>query len=65
MPCLAEAMMNLDEVKRIAEKTCANVRTIGVALTTCSTGVGKPSFQIQEDEMEIGMGIHGEPVYVT
>jgi dihydroxyacetone kinase-like protein len=57
----AEAMMNLDEVKRIAEKTCANVRTMGVALTPCTVPrVGKPSFQIQEDEMEIGMGIHGE-----
>src|SRR5690606_22064579 len=38
----AEAMMNLDEVKRIAEKTCANVRTMGVALTPCTVPrVGK------------------------
>ncbi|MFP4329195.1 MAG: dihydroxyacetone kinase subunit DhaK [Spirochaetaceae bacterium] len=53
---------DLDEVKRIAEKAGANVRTMGVALSPCVVPeVGKPSFQIGEDEMEIGMGIHGEP----
>jgi len=58
----AEEMMPLDEVKRIAEKACANVRTMGVALTPCVVPrVGKPSFEIAGDEMEIGMGIHGEP----
>lgn len=57
----AEAMMSLDEVKRVAEKAAANVRTMGVALTPCTVPrVGKPSFQINDDEMEIGMGIHGE-----
>lgn len=57
----AEAMMSLDEVKRIAEKAAASVRTMGVALTPCTVPrVGKPSFQIDDDEMEIGMGIHGE-----
>ncbi len=58
----ADSMASLDEVKRVAEKVCANVRTMGVALSPCIVPeVGKPSFTIGEDEMEIGMGIHGEP----
>jgi dihydroxyacetone kinase-like protein len=58
----AEEGADLDEVKRIAEKAGANVRTMGVALSPVIVPeVGKPSFQIGEDEMEIGMGIHGEP----
>ncbi len=57
----ADAMLSLDEVKRVAEKACANVRTMGVALTPCIVPrVGKPGFSIGENEMEIGMGIHGE-----
>lgn len=57
----ADAMLDLDEVKRIAEKAANNVRTMGVALTPCIVPrVGKPGFTIGEDEMEIGMGIHGE-----
>lgn len=57
----ADAMLDLDEVKRIAEKAAANVRTMGVALTPCIVPrVGKPGFTIGDDEMEIGMGIHGE-----
>jgi len=58
---MADELKPLDEVKRIAEKACANVRTMGVALTPCIIPqVGKPGFEIGEDEMEIGMGIHGE-----
>ncbi len=58
----AEEMASLDEVKRIAEKVGANVRTMGVALSPCTIPeVGKPTFEIGEGEMEIGMGIHGEP----
>lgn len=57
----ADAMLDLDEVKRVAEKAANNVRTMGVALTPCIVPrVGKPGFTIGEDEMEIGMGIHGE-----
>ena len=57
----ADAMLDLDEVKRVAEKAAANVRTMGVALTPCIVPrVGKPGFEIADDEMEIGMGIHGE-----
>ena len=53
---------DLDGVKAAAEKACANVRTMGVALTSCTVPrVGHPSFEIADNEMEIGMGIHGEP----
>ena len=58
----ADELAPLDEVKRVAEKATANVRTMGVALTPCIVPeVGKPGFTIGDDEMEIGMGIHGEP----
>lgn len=58
----ADEMMNIDEVARIAQKAADNVRTMGVALSSCTIPrVGRPSFEIAEDEMEIGMGIHGEP----
>lgn len=58
----ASSGLNLDEVKRVADKACANVRTMGVALSGCTVPrVGRPSFELAEDEMEIGMGIHGEP----
>jgi dihydroxyacetone kinase-like protein len=52
----------LDEVLAVAEKTLANTRSMGVALSSCTVPMaGKPTFSIAEDEMEIGMGIHGEP----
>jgi dihydroxyacetone kinase-like protein len=58
----ADELASMDEVKRVAEKAAANVRTMGVALTPCIVPeVGKPGFSIGDDEMEIGMGIHGEP----
>jgi len=58
----AAELASLDEVKRIAEKACANVRTMGVALSPNTVPeVGKPQFTLGENEMEIGMGIHGEP----
>lgn len=58
----ADSLADLDTVKRVAEKACANVRTMGVALSPCIVPeVGKPSFTISDGEMEIGMGIHGEP----
>ena len=53
---------SLDEVVAVAEKTLANTRTMGVALSPCTVPqAGKPTFTIGDDEMEIGMGIHGEP----
>jgi len=58
----AEEGANLDEVTRIANKAMANTRTIGCALTSCILpAVGRPTFDIGENEMEMGMGIHGEP----
>lgn len=54
--------MPLDEVMRVAEKAKANTRTMGVALTPCIVPeIGHATFSIGEHEMEIGMGIHGEP----
>ncbi len=59
---MADALASLEEVKRVAQKACAHVRTMGVALTPCIVPeVGRPSFTIGDNEMEIGMGIHGEP----
>jgi len=58
----AETGASLDEVKAIAQKVIANVRTMGVALKPCTVpAVGKPGFELSEDEMELGIGIHGEP----
>ncbi len=58
----AEAGSNLDEVTRIAQKTADSVRSIGAALTPCTVPqAGRPTFTIADDEMEMGMGIHGEP----
>lgn len=58
----AEEMASLAEVKAAAEKALANTRSMGVALSPCTVPqIGKPTFTLGEDEMEIGMGIHGEP----
>ena len=58
----AEEMGSLDEVKAVAQKAASSVRTMGVALSACTIPeVGKPTFEIAEGQMEIGMGIHGEP----
>ena len=59
---IAETGADFDEVKRIALKTNENIRTMGIALTpTILPQAAKPTFEIGDDEMEIGMGIHGEP----
>jgi dihydroxyacetone kinase-like protein len=58
----AEAGANLDEVLAIADKVNSNVRTMGLALTSCiPPAKGTPIFDIGPDEMEVGVGIHGEP----
>jgi phosphoenolpyruvate---glycerone phosphotransferase subunit DhaK len=58
----AEAGGTLDEVKEASLKVVANCRTMGVGLTpTVLPTVGKPTFSLADDEMEIGIGIHGEP----
>lgn len=58
----AEEGRSLAEVKAVAEKVIANVRSMGMAVAPCTVpAVGKPSFELEEDEVEIGIGIHGEP----
>ena len=58
----AELGGSLKEVKAAAEKAIANIRSMGMAMSPCILpAVGKPGFTLLEDEIEIGMGIHGEP----
>ena len=53
---------DLDEVRRVAQKAVDSVGTMGMALTSCVTPEkGEPTFGLGEDEMELGIGIHGEP----
>jgi len=58
----AEAGQSLAEVTALAKKVNAQARSMGMALTSCTVPhVGKPTFALPEDEMEVGVGIHGEP----
>ncbi|WP_426348483.1 dihydroxyacetone kinase subunit DhaK [Alloiococcus sp. CFN-8] len=58
----AETGASLEEVKAVAEKVIDNVRSMGMAISPCIVpAAGKPNFVLGEKEMEIGMGIHGEP----
>ena len=58
----AELGMNLEEVKRVATKAIDNVRSMGFAMSPCTLpGVGHPGFELAEDEIGFGIGIHGEP----
>lgn len=58
----AEGGADIKEVKAVAEKVILNTRSMGVALSPCIVpAAGKPTFTLGEDEMELGMGIHGEP----
>lgn len=58
----AEKGLDLPKVKRIAQKAADNVRSLGFALTSCTVPAkGTPTFDINEDEIEFGVGIHGEP----
>ena len=58
----AEAGGTLDEVQAVAQKVIDNVRTMGVAILPCTVpAAGKPGFELSEGEMEVGIGIHGEP----
>lgn len=58
----AEQGKSLEEVAELTERALANMGSMGVALSPCTVPrVGKPGFEIGENEMEIGMGIHGEP----
>jgi phosphoenolpyruvate---glycerone phosphotransferase subunit DhaK len=58
----AEQGRPLEQVAAIARRVNANSRSMGLALTSCTVpAAGKPTFQIGPDEMELGVGIHGEP----
>ena len=59
---ISQTGVSLDEVYNTMLKTNSNIRTIGVALSPCILPeAGKPTFEIDKNEIEIGMGIHGEP----
>jgi phosphoenolpyruvate---glycerone phosphotransferase subunit DhaK len=58
----AEEGASLDEVVATTERAAINLRSMGVALSPCTVpAAGRPTFELPEGEMEIGMGIHGEP----
>ena len=58
----AERGDDLDAVVAVAERTAAAVRTMGIALTAPTVpAAGRPSFDLEDDEVEVGIGIHGEP----
>ena len=59
---MAEKGATLEEGERAANKAIANIRSMGMAMSACTLpAVGKPGFVLADDEMEVGMGIHGEP----
>jgi dihydroxyacetone kinase-like protein len=58
----AEERRRLEELKALGDRVNAATRSIGIALTSCTVpAAGKPTFDLGEDEMEVGVGIHGEP----
>jgi dihydroxyacetone kinase-like protein len=58
----AEQGRDLGAVTAVARKVNANGRSMGLALTSCTVpAAGKPTFELGEDEIEVGIGIHGEP----
>ncbi|WP_430868425.1 dihydroxyacetone kinase subunit DhaK [Demequina aurantiaca] len=58
----AEEGQDLDAVTALAEQVNSQGRSMGMALTSCTVpAAGKPTFDLPEDQMEIGVGIHGEP----
>lgn len=58
----AETGADLDAVAAVAQKVIDNVRTMGMAIRPCTVPAsGKPGFELSDDEMEVGIGIHGEP----
>ncbi|HOA24168.1 MAG TPA: dihydroxyacetone kinase subunit DhaK [Aggregatilineales bacterium] len=58
----AERGYDLQRVTELCERVNANVRSMGMALTSCVVpSAGEPTFELGENEMEIGIGIHGEP----
>ena len=57
-----ETGASLEEVQAVAQKVIDNVRTMGMAIRPCTVpAAGQPGFELNDDEMEVGIGIHGEP----
>ncbi|HEY1385495.1 MAG TPA: dihydroxyacetone kinase subunit DhaK [Dongiaceae bacterium] len=62
MGAAAEKGADIETLQHLGQRVNAQTRSMGVALTSCTVpAAGKPTFQINEDEMEMGVGIHGEP----
>lgn len=58
----AERGEDINKVQAVVQKVIDNVRTMGAAIRPCTVpAAGKPGFELAEDEMEVGIGIHGEP----
>ena len=58
----AEAGLDLDAVRKIGERAVGNTRSMGIALSACTVpAIGKPGFVLGPNEIEVGLGIHGEP----
>ena len=58
----AETGATLEEVLHLAKRTASQVRTMGAAIAPCTVpAAGQPGFSLEEEEMEVGIGIHGEP----
>ena len=59
---MAERGADLDQVAQVAQKACDACRSIGIAMTPCTVpAAGRPTFELGDNEVEFGMGIHGEP----
>lgn len=57
----AESGASLEECQKLGQKVCTNTASMGVALSSCTVpALGKPTFELAENEMEMGVGIHGE-----
>ncbi|MBP3039291.1 dihydroxyacetone kinase subunit DhaK [Bacillaceae bacterium Marseille-Q3522] len=60
----AASGLSLEEIKKLGDQLIPQINTVGVAISPATVPeVGKPGFQLEEDEMEYGVGIHGEPGY--
>ncbi|TDY51498.1 dihydroxyacetone kinase-like protein [Paraburkholderia rhizosphaerae] len=59
---LAESSADLERCRAFGERVVTNIASMGVAFSSCTVpAAGKPTFAIGDDEIEIGVGIHGEP----
>ena len=58
----AEEGRDLSAVAEVSRKVIGNVRSMGMALTSCTVpAAGRPTFDLPDDQMEVGIGVHGEP----